>query len=381
MCERKRRCCIVSRSDDNKARLQKKPFTEAAYVHPFQYPSGHAQQLRAIHFAKARKQRLLRATAHDVCRAKDDSKIQGERAAQQKDAWLQLPVGRTSGIPGLFPLVHDMPVRFTDAPDKEARLKGVFQNARGWLRGWGLEAAEAERVGQLEDPEVVLQRRPKRLFIETESASKDLPLVNGKRSYVLAMKPKPWSLDGKGNVQIVRYGFPLVPDFGGTAHFYCGASLDACIGDLLPWWRTHQREDALRRYIIKSRVKDGGNLLITQPYSPRLFRQGVLPGPHLLHETLMHRMTPEEAETHWKRRKRRHHTRAVLKTTGQCIRSLRSKPAAASAAKTKAPRCGSRSLHSIPSTNTVRRQSSGRQHWHLDKTSSAPGVAAIGTRN
>jgi hypothetical protein len=299
--ERKRRCCIVSLSDDNKARLQKKPFTEAAYVHPFRYPSGHAQQLRAIDFAKARKQRLLWVTAHDVCRAKDDSKIQGERAEQQKEAWLQLPVGRTSGIPGLFPLVHDMPVRFTDAPDKEARLKGVFKNARGWLRGWELEAAEAERVGQLEDPEVVLQRRPKRLFIETESASKDLPLVNGKRIYVLTMRPKPWSLDGGGNVQIVRYGFPLVPDFGGTAHFYCGTSLDACIGDLLPWWRTPQREDALRSYIIKSRVKDGGNLLITQPYSPRLFRQGVLPGPHLLNETLMHRMTPEEAQTQWEK--------------------------------------------------------------------------------
>ena len=35
--------------------------------------------------------------------------LQSERAEQQKEAWLQLPVGRISGTPGLFPLIHDMP--------------------------------------------------------------------------------------------------------------------------------------------------------------------------------------------------------------------------------------------------------------------------------
>ena len=61
-------------------------------------------------------------------------------------------------------------------------------------------------------------------------------------------------------------------------------------------------DDQLRGYIIKSRVRDSKNLLITQPYSPQFFRRGVLPGPHLLHETLMNRMTPEAAEETWRAR-------------------------------------------------------------------------------
>ena len=94
----------------------------------------------------------------------------------------------------------------------------------------------------------MLKHRPKRLFIEmVESTSKELPLVHGKRIYTLTVRPKEWSIDGHGNVQVIRYGFPIVPDFGGTAHFYCGTSLTACIGDLLPWWRKPQRDDALRK--------------------------------------------------------------------------------------------------------------------------------------
>ena len=41
----------------------------------------------------------------------------------------------TAGIPGLLPLVLDLPVRFTQEPARGDRLKGVFTNARGWLRG------------------------------------------------------------------------------------------------------------------------------------------------------------------------------------------------------------------------------------------------------
>ena len=42
-------------------------------------------------------------------------------------------------------------------------------------------------------------------------------------------------------------------------------------------------------------------MLLTQPYSPHLFRQGVLPGPHLLHETLMRHMSVEECKEHWRK--------------------------------------------------------------------------------
>ncbi|MEC8877901.1 MAG: hypothetical protein VX554_01825, partial [Candidatus Thermoplasmatota archaeon] len=106
--------------------------------------------------------------------------------------------------------------------------------------------------------------------------------------------------DNAGNVKILRYGFPIVPDFGGTAHAYCGTTLDACLGDLLPWYHQPRKEDALRAYIIKSRVGDASKILLTEPYHPHLFRQGVLPGPDLLLQVLQGRLPPEDAKKAWK---------------------------------------------------------------------------------
>jgi hypothetical protein len=53
-------------------------------------------------------------------------------------------------------------------------------------------------------------------------------------------------------------------------------------------------------YIIKSRVRDGDGLLLVQPYSPQLFRQGDLPGPRLLMNALQGKLTPQELKKEWK---------------------------------------------------------------------------------
>ena len=197
--ERKRRCSILSTDAGNQASFQRAPFTEAPFVHPFRYPSGHAPQLPAIEFAKSRKERVLWFAAYVKPNVKDKLQVHGERGEQRKEEWLMLPNARTSGVPGLMPLVQELPVRYTDTPDKAAREKGVFKNARGWLRGWELDEAEQQRLREnVDDKEVVLKERPRKLFIEPESAHKDLPLVNGKRIYTLTMKPNEWSLDGQG---------------------------------------------------------------------------------------------------------------------------------------------------------------------------------------
>ena len=114
-----------------------------------------------------------------------------------------------------------------------------------------------------------------------------------------------WSLDAAGSVKAMRYGFNLVPDFGGTAHAYCGSTLDACIGGLLPWHQMPRREDALKAYIIKSRVRKAERLILAQPYSPHLFRQGVLAGPDLLLRVLTKSITWEEAAKLWKSEERK----------------------------------------------------------------------------
>ena len=98
----------------------------------------------------------------------------------------------------------------------------------------------------------------------------------GHASILLAdFQATPQQLQEKGWFRLFE-GFPLVPDFSGTAHAYCGSTLEAAIGDLLPWDRRSTRDDALRGYIIKSRATTAEGLLIVQPYSPALFAQGDL---------------------------------------------------------------------------------------------------------
>ena len=119
---------------------------------------------------------------------------------------------------------------------------------------------------------------------------------------MLRLKPeyKIWSRDKALNAKVRRKGFEVVPDFGGTAHAYCGESLEVATGDLLEWHRRPSHESMLRAYIIKSRVRDVANLLIVQPFSPVLFRQGVLPGPDLLLRRQRREITVKELKRLWK---------------------------------------------------------------------------------
>ena len=311
--ERARRHCILidastsggsgvssaTGQDDDVPRHKKPPFTDAPFVHPFRHPCYHAQQLRAISFAQTHGRRLLWITAYDD--PKTIEKGHGaEKHEERKERWMEFHDRFTGGIPGLFPLVLDLPVRFTDAPNASAREQGVFKNARGWLRGWDLTEEEKARLAEMTEPEVVLQRRPKHLYIELEAPTRQMPLTDGKAIYNLAQQGRMWSLDAAGSMKVLRYGFNLVPDFGGTAHAYCGTTLDACIGDLLSWHQMPRREDALKAYIIKSRVRKAERLILAQPYSPHLFRQGVLIGPDLLLRVLTKSITWEEAAKLWK---------------------------------------------------------------------------------
>ena len=138
------------------------------------------------------------------------------------------------------------------------------------------------------------------MYIEVETATKQMPIVEGTAIYTLGVQMRQWSLDPAGTVKVQRYGFPVVPDFGGTAHAYCGSTLDACLGDLLPWWQKPRKDDALRAYIIKSRVRDASRVLLAQPFCPHLFRQGVLHGPDLLMKVLQGQLSQEEAKKAWK---------------------------------------------------------------------------------
>ena len=219
----------------------------------------------------------------------------------RKERWLEFHDRFTSGIPGLLPLVLNLPIRFTESLGQQAREMGVFKHTRGILRGWELEEEELQRLRECTEPEVVLKRRPLRLYVEVPTATARMPKTGGKSIYILRVQQKQWTLDKSGNVKILRFGFPVVPDFGGTAHAYCGSTVEATMGDLLPWSKKPQLADMLKAYIIKSRVRLADKLLLAQPYSPHLFRQGLLPGPQLLLDVLLGNITEEAAKAAWKK--------------------------------------------------------------------------------
>ena len=131
-------------------------FVDAPYVHPFNAPKYHAQQLRTLAYAKRRKKRLLWIVATDVFREKAQGR-EKEGQEEWKERLLQYHDRATGGIMGLLPLVLDMPIRFTESLNRDY---GVYKHSRGWIRGWKLTDAEEQRLAHSEDPEIVLLEPP-----------------------------------------------------------------------------------------------------------------------------------------------------------------------------------------------------------------------------
>ena len=175
--ERARRCCVLGLDDVVEDRYSKEPFAHAPYIHPFNAPKYHAQQLKTVNFAKATSRRVLWVTAYDTMKTKDVA-LTKDKEEERKERWLEFHDRFTGGIMGLLPLVFGMPVRFTDTMHREW---GVFKHSRGTLQGWELTEAEKNQTDALDDPEIVLEQRPLMLFVEVDSATAKMLTTNGKR--------------------------------------------------------------------------------------------------------------------------------------------------------------------------------------------------------
>ena len=116
------------------------------------------------------------------------------------------------------------------------------------------------------------------------------------------MKPRirEWTRDKAGYAKVRRLGFAIVPEFGGTIHGYCGETLDAILLDLLEWHRKPSMEDMHKAYVGRSRTRQAHHMLLVQPYSPHLFRQGQLPVPAILMKALKKELNTQDAKTEWK---------------------------------------------------------------------------------
>ena len=264
--ERLRRCQVLQETENEAAVTRYALFAAAPYVHPFNQPKYHALICHAWQYAKSTQKQLLWCTAQDWPLTLEEETIEVEELQRLREIWLLTHDQRTNGIMGLLPLVHDMPIRFTDSVCPEQKL---HKNTPGKLKGITLDPEQEAALRNNTDSEVVLVKMPLSLQVEVCDAEGEAFVYTLRPEYVI------WSRDGKGNAKVKRRGFRIIPDFAGTAHAYCGDTLERNKGDLLEWHATPTMEAMLRALIIKSRVRRTENCLLMRPYSPALFRQGV----------------------------------------------------------------------------------------------------------
>ena len=193
--ERQRRCRVMFTGGANDGMHTQEPFAHAPYIHPWNAPKYHAQQLRAVSFAKATNQRVLWIVARDWLVASGDEKLTPQRIEKLRSQFLHLHGKKTAGIMGLFPAVLNLPVRITQTEDASV---GAVKNARGTLIGWTLPDMEAARVQGLTEQEVVLEQRPLQLLIKWKSPTGKLKSAYGDNVFVMKPRIRVWSRDNAG---------------------------------------------------------------------------------------------------------------------------------------------------------------------------------------
>ena len=85
-----------------------------------------------------------------------------------------------------------------------------------------------------------------------------------------------------------------MPNFSTTIHSATGRTMDSSIVDLGDIGQYPSFDAAMRGYIGLSRVRAAHHILLAQPFSPMLFRQGAQPFPSLLLEVLRGNVASEE---------------------------------------------------------------------------------------
>ena len=202
----------------------------------------------------------------------------------------------TDGIMGLFPLVYDLPLSCTRSVDPVRKIRKF---SKALLKGWDLHKLDAATVRGSNDPEIVLQQCPKKLFLHL--LGPEIPRHHDLEPQMYALTPRrvTWAVDKRpGNEQscneIRRTGFPLVPDFASTIHAITGQELEHEILDLKSFSESVSEEQQMMAYIGLSRVKRADGLLLADPFSPCLFQQGKVIGPTVLMHHLRGKI-PEKA--------------------------------------------------------------------------------------
>ena len=216
--------------------------------------------------------------------------------AKLKRKWLTptYHAKKTEGILSLFPFVYDEPLRVTSGQSPEAKEYGVHNGSRCKARALCLHTVDEARLASSECDELVLKHLPTVLWVELEAMHKQYPDAPRENWFPLRPVTVPWRLDGPEYIEIIRKGFPVVPDFSSTIHVATGRTLESCKADLGGFEDLPSYSSAMRNYIALSRVKNADSLLIARPFSPMLFQQGPQPWPSLLTDVLTNAISQKD---------------------------------------------------------------------------------------
>lgn len=232
--ERKRRCRVLNSSDLSPSLEDDVRFADAPYIHAYNEPKYHASQIRALHFAKARKSIVLWFFAEDRPLTRHVELLGEGDINERRKQWSRYHEMKTGGIMGLQPLVHNMPLRITQT-DHERKNKGFFKNTRCRFFGWELHHQDERRYAEWDSQEMVLQYLPVCLYVKFPTATWIEDEELGPGIGRLIPKYNVWALDKQWTVKIERRGFFVASDFSGTAHSFQGANLSAAIINCNSW--------------------------------------------------------------------------------------------------------------------------------------------------
>lgn len=143
--------------------------------------------------------------------------------------------------------------------------------------------------------ERMLSKQPDMIYLKFENVRWKLDDLE-RGVYPMKASGKIWKVSEATNIKARRTGFPIVPDFGQTAHSMQGASLAAVIVDCLPVDHCPKGTDMLAAYIGLSRVRTKEALLVAEPFSPVLFMQGQPPGPEILMKVMKREIAADDAQ-------------------------------------------------------------------------------------
>ena len=267
-------------------------YKDSLYITRCNEPAGAYAISRARMFAQLSNSQILWVQAEDFMEHEAFSELTLKQKQEKKRGWLKphFHAKRTGGIPSLLPLVYDLPLRLMSANYgskwKALKSHGVFNQARGRLKGWELHDVDAARVQSHSELEIVLFHLPKRLFVEMEGNAKGTWENLPAKWVPLPAATTTWSLDNADVISVQRKGFACVPDFSSTVHSATGRTLSSCVCDLGSFADKPGTSSAMEGYIALSRVEDAEGLVVARPFSRFLFQQVPAPFPTLLLKVL-----------------------------------------------------------------------------------------------